>query len=114
MEHPSVTPVHVAAVEPEAELQLWAAPPMVVVTQFVGGVVFVILALTNLLGDTNGWHRFLGVLAAIVGGVAFGVGGSLSAHARMVRRHVEVWHGEGAVVQPRTAPGTDLPHDLSP
>jgi hypothetical protein len=95
MERPVVNPVPVAAAEPEAELELWAAPRMVIVTQFAGGVVFVILALTNLLADTGGWQRFLGVLAAVVGGVAFGVGGSLAAHGRLVRRHMEVWHADG-------------------
>ena len=107
MEHPAATPAPtvttVRPVEPEADLRLWAAPRMVVVTQFAGGVVFLLLALTNLTGDPSGWHRFLAVLAALVGGVAFGVGGSLSVHATMVRRHMEAWHAEGVV--PSAHPG---------
>ena len=102
MERPVVTPAtSVTPVEPEADLRLWAAPRMVIVTQFAGGAVFVLLALTNLVGEPSGWHRFLAVLAALVGGVAFGVGGSLSVHATMVRRHMEAWHAEGVVPQPR-------------
>lgn len=111
MEHPPVTPAPsvttVTPVEPEADLRLWAAPRMVIVTQFAGGVVFLLLALTNLTGDPSGWHRFLAVLAALVGGVAFGVGGSLSVHATMVRRHMEAWHAEGVV--PQQGPGTTRP-----
>ena len=96
MEQPFVTPV-----EPEAELRLWAAPRMVIVTQIAGGAVFLLMALTNLVGDQSGWHRFLGALAALVAGVAFGVGGSLSVHGRMVRRHMEAWHAEGTTPHPR-------------
>jgi hypothetical protein len=96
----SITPVSTGPVEPEADLRLWAAPRMVIVTQFAGGVVFLLLALTNLTGDPSGWHRVLAVIAALVGGVAFGVGGSLSVHGTMVRRHMAAWHTPDGSARP--------------
>lgn len=79
--------------EPEGSLGLWAVPRIVVVTQFVAGAVFLLMALVNLAGaEPSGWERFLGVLSALVAGMAFGVAGSLQALARMVRRHMAAWH----------------------
>ena len=79
--------------EPEGSLGLWAVPRIVVVTQFVAGAVFLLMALVNVAGDhPNGWERFLGVAAALVAGMAFGVAGSLRALGRMVRRHMASWH----------------------
>jgi hypothetical protein len=63
---------------------------MIVVTQFIAGVVFLVMALVNLLGDDpSGWQRFIGVVAAVVAGMAFGVAGSLRLQGRMVRRHLD-------------------------
>jgi hypothetical protein len=63
---------------------------MIVVTQFIAGVVFLVMALVNLLGDhPSGWQRFIGVVAAVVAGMAFGVAGSLRLQGRMVRRHLD-------------------------
>ncbi|MGY2875604.1 HAMP domain-containing protein [Marmoricola sp. URHA0025 HA25] len=79
--------------EPEGSLGLWAVPRVVVVTQFVAGAVFLLMALVNLAGsEPSGWERFLGVAAALVAGMAFGVAGSLRALGRMVRRHMDAWH----------------------
>jgi hypothetical protein len=79
--------------EPEGSLGLWAVPRIVVVTQFVGGAVFLLMALVNVAGsDPSGWERLLGVAAALAAGMAFGVAGSLRALGRMVRRHMEAWH----------------------
>jgi hypothetical protein len=87
MDRPVVVPVQT---EPEPELQLWAAPRVIVVTQFLAGAVFLVMALVNLLVDQpSGWQRFIGVLAAVVSGMAFGVAGSLQVQGRMVRRHLE-------------------------
>jgi hypothetical protein len=88
MENPVVVPV--VPVEAQEDARLWAAPRMVVVTQFIAGVVFLVMALVNLLGDhPSGWERFIGVVAAVVAGMAFGVAGSLRLQGRMVRRHLE-------------------------
>ena len=88
MDRPVVTPVE--TVETNEDVRLWAAPRMVVVTQFVAGLVFLVMALVNLLGDhPSGWERFIGVVAAVVAGMAFGVAGSLRFQGRMVRRHLE-------------------------
>ena len=85
MDHPVVVPV-----QTEEDVRLWAAPRMIVLTQFVAGVVFLVMALVNLLGDhPSGWQRFIGVIAAVVAGMAFGVAGSLRFQGRMVRRHLE-------------------------
>jgi hypothetical protein len=85
MDRPVVVPV-----QTEPELQLWAAPRVLVVTQFLAGAVFLVMALVNLLVDQpSGWQRFIGVLAAVVSGMAFGVAGSLQVQGRMVRRHLE-------------------------
>ena len=91
MDRPVVTPVTPAeSAEPVEEVRLWAAPRMVVVTQFLAGVVFLVMALVNLVGEEpSGWERFIGVVAALVAGMAFGVAGSLRMQARMVRRHLE-------------------------
>jgi hypothetical protein len=79
--------------EPEGSLGLWAVPRIVVVTQFVAGAVFLVMALVNLAGEhPSGWERFLGVAAALVAGMAFGVAGTLRALGRMVRRHMQAWH----------------------
>jgi hypothetical protein len=85
MESPVVVPV-----EAQEDARLWAAPRMIVVTQFIAGVVFLVMALVNLLGDhPSGWQRFIGVVAAVVAGMAFGVAGSLRVQGRMVRRHLD-------------------------
>ena len=87
MDKAVVTPVESAA--PAGELRLWAAPRMVVVTQFLAGVVFLVMALVNLVGgEPSGWERFIGVVAALVAGMAFGVAGSMQVQGRMVRRHL--------------------------
>jgi hypothetical protein len=87
MDNPVATPVE--STPPEGELRLWAAPRMVVVTQFAAGVVFLVMALVNLAGaEPSGWERFVGVVAALVAGMAFGVAGSLRVQGRMVRRHL--------------------------
>jgi len=79
--------------EPEGSLGLWAVPRIVVVTQFLAGAVFLLMALVNIAGsDPGGWQRFLGVVSALVAGMAFGVAGSLRALSRMVRRHMAAWH----------------------
>jgi hypothetical protein len=79
--------------EPEGSLGLWAVPRVVVVTQFVAGAVFLVMALVNVAGDDpSGWERFLAVAAALVAGMAFGVAGSLQALGRIVRRHMAAWH----------------------
>jgi hypothetical protein len=79
--------------EPEGSLGLWAVPRIVVVTQLVAGAVFLAMALVNVAGDDpGGWERFLGVTAALVAGMAFGVAGSLRVLGRMVRRHMAAWH----------------------
>lgn len=84
MESPVVVPV-----EADEPVSLWAAPRMVVVTQAVAGVVFLVMALVNLLGaHPSGWQRFIGVVAAVVSGMALGVAGSMRVQARMVRRHL--------------------------
>ena len=88
MDRPVVTPAEPA--EAVEEVRLWAAPRMVVVTQFLAGVVFLVMALVNLVGEEpSGWERFIGVVAALVAGMAFGVAGSLRMQARMVRRHLD-------------------------
>ena len=87
--------------EPEAP-DLWAVPRIVVTTQFVAGGVFLLMALVNLLGsDHSGWHRLLGIVGAVVAGMAFGVAGSLRAQGRMVRRHMAAWHPESPVAENR-------------
>ena len=84
--------------EPEGSLGLWAVPRVVVVTQFVGGAVFLLMALVNVAGaHPSGWERFLGVAAALVAGMAFGTAGSLRAFGRMVRRHMQTWHPDAGV-----------------
>ena len=91
MDHPVVTPV--PAADEVDEVRLWAAPRIVVVTQALAGVVFLAMALVNLLGDhPSGWERFIGVIAAVVAGMAFGVAGSLRVQGRMVRRHLDTHH----------------------
>ena len=91
VDQPVVTPV-VSAEEVE-DVRLWAAPRVVVVTQALAGVVFLVMALVNLLGDhPSGWERFIGVIAAIVAGMAFGVAGSLRVQGQMVRRHLDTHH----------------------
>jgi len=91
MDRPVVSPV--AATEQVEEVRLWAAPRIVVVTQAIAGVVFLVMALVNLLGDRpSGWERFIGVIAAVVAGMAFGVAGSLRVQGRMVRRHLDTHH----------------------
>jgi len=97
MDRPVVTPVEPAeTVEAVEDVRLWAAPRMVVVTQFLAGVVFLVMALVNLVGDDpSGWERFIGVVAALVAGMAFGVAGSLRMQARMVRRHLETCGATG-------------------
>jgi hypothetical protein len=95
MDEPVVTPVE--STPSQAELRLWVAPRMVVVTQFLAGVVFLVMALVNLAGsDPSGWERLLGVLTSLVAGMAFGVAGSLRVQGRMVRRHLESCHASGA------------------
>jgi hypothetical protein len=85
MEIPVVVPA-----EAQEDARLWAAPRMIVVTQFIAGVVFLVMALVNLLGHhPSGWQRFIGVVAAVVAGMAFGVAGSLRVQGRMVRRHLD-------------------------
>jgi hypothetical protein len=84
--------------EPEGSLGLWAVPRIVVVTQFVGGAVFLLMAVVNVAGADPG-GRFLGVAAALVAGMAFGVAGSLRALGRMVRRHMETWHPDAPVIE---------------
>jgi hypothetical protein len=79
--------------EPEASADLWAVPSVVVTTQLIGGAVFLLMALVNLAGpDPSGGERFIGVLAALAAGMAFGVAGSLRSQGRMVRRHMTAWH----------------------
>ena len=92
--------------EPEGSLGLWAVPRIVVVTQFVAGAVFLVMALVNIAGDApSGWERFLAVAAALVAGMAFGVAGSLRALGRMVRRHMAAWHPDVPVSESdRVAP----------
>lgn len=91
--------------EPEGSLGLWAVPRVVVVTQFIAGAVFLLMALVNLAGaHPSGWERFLGVAAALVAGMAFGVAGSLRALGRMVRRHMASWHPD--VPAPEAQPVT--------
>jgi protein-S-isoprenylcysteine O-methyltransferase Ste14 len=103
MDNPVVTPVE--STPPEGELRLWAAPRMVVVTQFVAGVVFLVMALVNLAGsEPSGWERFIGVVAALVAGMAFGVAGSLRVQGRMVRRHLAGC--QAPTTAPTTAPAT--------
>ena len=86
--------------EPEGSLGLWAVPRIVVVTQFVAGAVFLLMALVNVAGaHPSGWERFLGVAAALVAGMAFGVAGSLRALGRMVRRHMAAWHPDVPVAE---------------
>lgn len=95
MEDPIVTPVEPAG--SETDLGLWVAPRMVVVTQFLAGVVFLVMALVNLLGDEpSGGERFIGVVAALVAGMAFGVAGSMRVQGRMVRRHLDTCTGATA------------------
>jgi len=87
--------------EPEAP-DLWAVPRIVVTTQFVAGGVFLLMALVNLLGaHPSGWQRFLGIVAAVVAGMAFGVAGTLRSAGQMVRRHMAAWHPESPVAQSR-------------
>jgi hypothetical protein len=89
MDRPVVVPVQNES-DSVPSLQLWAAPRIIVVTQFLAGAVFLVMALVNLLGDEpSGGERFIGVLAAVVSGMAFGVAGSLQVQGRMVRRHLE-------------------------
>lgn len=96
-------PAVVAPVESEEDVRLWAAPRMIVVTQFLAGVVFLVMALVNLLGDhQSGWDRFVGVIGAVVAGMAFGVAGSLRLQGRMVRRHLSTCHPTSPPVE---APG---------
>jgi len=96
--------------EPEGSLGLWAVPRIVVVTQFAAGAVFLLMALVNVAGDhPSGWERFLGVAAALVAGMAFGVAGSLRALGRMVRRHMTTWHPDVPVAE--TAPTRVGPAD---
>ena len=103
MDQPAVTPV--TAAEEVEDVRLWAAPPIVVVTQALAGVVFFVMALVNLLGDhPSGWERFIGVVAAVVAGMAFGVAGSLRVQGRMVRRHLDTHHR--SVVADPTTQGT--------
>ena len=88
--------------EPEASVDLWAVPRVVVTTQLIAGAVFLLMALVNLAGsDPTGWERFIGVVAALVAGMAFGVAGSLRAQGRMVRRHMAAWHPDVPVAESR-------------
>jgi hypothetical protein len=91
MDRPVVTPVEqVEPVEAVEDVRLWAAPRMVVVTQFLAGVVFLVMALVNLVGDDpSGWERFIGVVAALDAEGHPGDEGSLRMQARMVRRHLQ-------------------------
>jgi hypothetical protein len=98
--------------EPEGSLDLWAVPRMVVTTQLAAGAVFLLMALVNLLqAHPSGWERFIGVVAAVVAGMAFGVGGVLRSQGRMVRRHMAAWHPDLPVPQRRravTMPAADV------
>lgn len=88
--------------ESEGSLELWAVPRMVVTTQVVAGVVFLLMALVNLVGDQpSGWERFIGVVAAVVAGMAFGVGSCMHFQSRMVRRHIAAWHPDVPVPEGR-------------
>ena len=88
--------------EPEGSLGLWAVPRIVVVTQLLAGAVFLCMALVNLVGgQPTGFERLIGVVAALVAGMAFGVGGSLRVQSRMVRRHMATWHPDVPVPERR-------------
>ena len=88
--------------EPEATADLWAVPRIVVTTQLIAGAVFLLMALVNLAGShPSGWERFIGVVAALVAGMAFGVAGCLRAQGLMVRRHMAAWHPDVPVQESR-------------
>jgi hypothetical protein len=87
--------------EPDAP-DLWAVPRIVVTTQLVAGGVFLLMALVNLVGpDQSAWQRVLGLVAAVVSGMAFGVAGSLRSQGRMVRRHMAAWHPDSPIAESR-------------
>jgi hypothetical protein len=99
MDEPVVTPV--APTDEVQDVRLWAAPSIVVVTQALAGCVFLGMALVNLLGDhPSGWQRFIGVIAALVAGMAFGVAGSVRVQGTMVRRHLAACRAGAVPVDP--------------
>ena len=71
---------------------LWEPPRTTIVMEIVLGVVMLGVAATNLGADPTGWERVGGYLAALVGGLAIGVGLCLVHQGRMVRRHMATQH----------------------
>ncbi len=54
---------------------------------------FLIAALSDLAGENpTAWERFLGLAAALVSGLALGIGASLHRQRRMVSRHMASQH----------------------
>jgi len=79
--------------ERAGHVELWVVPPIVITSELVGGAVFLLIALVNLLeDDPTGWDLLVGIVAAVASGMAFGVAGSLGVQSRMVTRHMAAWH----------------------
>jgi ABC-type nitrate/sulfonate/bicarbonate transport system permease component len=72
---------------------LWAPPVVVAVSQLVTFAALLVVAWTNLAGENpTSWERFLGFAAALVSGLALGVGVCLYRQGRTVRHHMASQH----------------------
>lgn len=72
---------------------LWEPPRSAFVTQALLGVMLLVMAVTALLlGEPGAWDRVIGLGAALMAGMSFGVVLGLFGMRRMVRRHMAADH----------------------
>jgi len=73
---------------------LWVAPVGLIVFQAGIAVLFLLVAVTHLLGDDpSSWDRAMGFAAAAVCGLGAGATMGMWTQRRMVERHLNLCHG---------------------